>query len=456
MSSHVRPHSAAMKRRKKKSTKARSKHTSLSTFYSPYLYPVLLVALYAVSFIESPLGWWNTVEMDFRYTGVYAVFVCAYLGGYVLGRPPTFIQVQTSRAARLTGRTPGKRFMRRTLSLTPVLTSRSTHRVLIVLSFALFCLLAAATKSGGLAIFSSNPVLFRRDFGTELGGFVLYPTFLLTTLAIVSAVQWRLTKRRFWLLIYLICVLSHVVQLNRQEMLICLVAPFMVGLFNTKVSFKSVLIGMAGLVIAAYALGTIAIFRYGGAELISRSITGVSLPFLVFLSDLTGTIRLGHDVIDAVGPGGLQNTYVWGVFISIVDPSYETHGALAVRDLFTASETAQSIPSPLSYYADGGTLSVLGLGIIQGVLIGLLWRLARSGDLFSRILYVMNMLALLWTIRSGTVSFSPIFLLQFASLCFIFSEQIPWRGVPKVISQLAAIYFVLVIPVVALALAVRF
>jgi hypothetical protein len=374
--------------------------------------------------------------MDLRFVDIYLVYIAAYLGGQFV------IVFLSSRHGDPVRDVP--------------LTQRAAIRYFLVLGFALVFVSALVLKTGGLAVFSSNPNLFRRDFVEAMGGFVIYPTFLLTPLAALALFQYLQTKRGVWLAAWIVGAGLQLMQLNRQEVVLCCVTPLMVLLFFRRISiWMTVLVVLAG-IIGVYALGVLAIERVGGAEAISQTIPSYELPFWVVVTDLTGTIRLGHHVIDVVGSSGLHGSYVWGVFISIIAPSNGAHGAMAIRDLFTESQTAQSIPAPLSYYADGGMLEVALLALVQGALIRWLWRLAKQGDTFSRFVYVFHFLFLVWTIRSGTVSFAPIMLFEFAALSFIFGRQARWGRNSGIIPVLASNFFLLMLPITLLALAMRF
>jgi hypothetical protein len=408
---------------------------AIRSFFSPIVYLIVLSGIYALSFVQSPLGWWESVHVDGRHLLVYVSFVASFLMGMGAASLP--------------------RPAREGLTVELRLDEGATLRFVAVVFFSLICLAALALKAGGFAIFADNATIFRRDFAAAMGGFVIYPTFLLTALAVIALCQFAVSRRLGWLVAWMAIVALQVMQYNRQELAICVIAPLLVTFFDKRASVLRVAFLGLGALAIAYVLGTLAITRYGGAEFISRSIPAHELPLWVFLGDLTGTVRLGHMVADIVGSGGLGGWYVWGVFASIFLPEVPHHGALAIRDAFTSSQTAQSIPAPLSYYADGGLALVATLGFAQGALLQFLWRKAVDGYVFSRIVYVLGVLAMMWTLRSGTVLFSPIVLFQVAAMSFIFGHQIEWRRWPRLVLRAAAGLFVLAVPICLAALALR-
>lgn len=403
--------------------------------FSPLVFLAVVFGIYGLSFIPSPLGWWNAVRIDTRYLDVYVVFAACFVAGTVLARRAGFAPAPDVPAG---------------------LGVQGRQRFIVALAFSLIFLVALTLRNGGFALLAEESAIFRRDFGSSLGGFVVYPTFLLSALAVVAVCQFAVTKRPVWLFAWGAIVLLQVLQFNRQELLICCVAPLMVTFFQSRASLLRMSLFAAAALVAIYVLGSLAVLRYGGAEFISRNVPAHELPFWVFVGDLTGTVRLGHHVADSVGAGGIGGWYVWGVFASIVLPDVPMHGAMAIRDAFTSAQTAQSIPVPLSYYADTGIAGVAVLGLVQGALLQFLWLKAARGAMFSRVVYVLGFLAMLWTVRSGTILFSPIMLFQLAALSFIFGPQVEWRGWSRLTLRVAAALFLVSIPVCLVALAVRF
>jgi hypothetical protein len=122
--------------------------------------------------------------------------------------------------------------------------------------------------------------------------------------------------------------------------------------------------------------------------------------------------------------------------------------------LFTGAETAQSIPVPLSYFVDGGYVEIIVLGLIQGYLARYFWIRADCGGVVSKFIYVMYILFLLWTIRSGTIAFSPLALFEFGAFMYILQDRVAWLSSSRFI-LLLRFGFLFSVPVTLAALAIR-
>lgn len=391
-----------------------------------------------MSFIDNPLGWGRFFFVDLRYFNIYLLFIFAF----IVGQFAVILYGLGESRNGLVGDREG-------------LDNRTQQALLFVYSYAIFCALAVAFKSGGFALLASDRILFRANSIGSLGGFIAYPATLITPLAALALYQFSRSKQPRWLILYLTSLTFQILNMNRQEILILLIAPFFFLFFFRPISFSRLIGIILGGAVAFYTLGLLAVVRVGDATAISKLIPVIELPFWLVLSDLAYAVQLAHSVIDQIGAAALHGTYVFGVFINVIFPNYESHGASAIQAMFTEAETAQSIGAPFSYFVDGGIIEVAALGFTQGFVIHFFYRKAQGGSLFFRLIYILNFLYLLWTIRSGTISVNPMFLYQLGALTFILSSTLRINLLYPPIVRVIASVFLLTIPVSLLALAMR-
>lgn len=410
---------------------------TLSSIISPGIYIYLLIIIYIISFVDNPLGWGRSIHVDTRYFFVYLIFILSFIFG-------RFIVVMCWPA----------RFNQLSKHDTP-LNHASQKALLFIYAYAIFCTLLIALKAGGFALFAQDKVIFRSTAISLLGGFVSYPATLITPLASLSLYQFFQSKRLLWIILYSISIFFQILNMNRQEILIIIVAPIIFIYFFKRIAFYTITKIFLSCVFIVYILGLLSVIRVGNSEIFSRNMSIIELPFWIVLSDFSYAVRLGHLVADQSGAASLNGSYVFGVFMNVIFPNYEFHGASAIQSMFTHAETAQSIGAPLSYFVDGGLLEVFSLGMIQGFLIQFLFKKAQDGHILSRMAYILNFLTLIWNIRSGTVSFVPIFLYQAGALIFILSPMLRVNNFHRFMLNIITATFLLTITVSLIALAIR-
>lgn len=400
----------------------------------PAVYLIILVLLYGFSLSHtSIMGWASFTYMDARYSGVYA--------GYVL-----FFAIGMFTVASF----PGKRAAHTVAHVQEA----TGGRALMIFVYSLVCVSAMTFKAGGLAIFSEDAMIFRRDSIAALGGYVGYPALLITPLGAVFAWLFVKTKRPLWAALALCCVSLQVLQLNRQEMVVIVAASLLMIFFFRRVSVAFLLASLLGLVTVVYALGWLAIYRRGGVHFFTEGAALPILPFYVVLEDFVFAVKLAHYTTDVVGVGGFQGRYVLGYFLAVAMPGYgrEIGGTIVQRML--EAETSQSIGAPLSFFADGGMAEVLLAGFAQGWLAYFLYRKALDGSVYGRLAYALNLLNLMFHIRGGLVAFDPVWIYEVAALSFVFGPGAA-RTDGRFFLWAMRVAFVLTIPVTLTALAVR-
>jgi hypothetical protein len=414
---------------------------SLYKLFSPELYLVVLLVFYGLAFIEIPIGWWADAKVDARYIDVYITFIIAFLLGVYAVR----YLLRGLRPKKVSDGTEDSGLGR-----------VEQGRLFAVYVLAIFFTMANAVKRGNFALFASDKLLFR-GLTETLGGYVLYPSNLITPLSVLALYQYTKDKRLSWLLFYLTSVGLQILQLNRQEVMLCILVPLMAIYFFRRVSGPKLLQGLvAGTVIVYVFLGVLGIVRVGSATQISSSIPVYELPFWLTIADVTGAVRFAHYITDMVGAGGLHGAYTWGMFISVFIPHYNHHGAVFIQEMFTNDLTAQSIGAPLSYFADNGMTMVAALGLVQGAFAQyLLVKARQTRSLLFCAAYAMNFLDLLWGIRGGGVTFMPESLYRIAALAFILAPTLKSDNVSNSVFRSAAYLFLTTLVVSLAAFVIR-
>lgn len=421
----------------------------LYKLFKPEGFLVVLFAFYGLAFLDNPLNWWASANIDGRYFYVYAAFaLCFLVGVYGVRFAQQGQASDWAVAARQVGCEEGEG--------QSGLTRQEIQVLLSVYSLSIFLTLANNFKRGGFAIFSTDRNLFRALTAT-FGGYVVYPADLITPLMTLAIYQYHKSKKLMWLWFALASILLQVLQLNRQEVLVAVLTAAITLNYFRRVRPSSVVIGgIAGALALTIVLGVLAIFRVGSSAQFSTNIPVYELPIWVTLGDMSGAVRFAHYIADLVGPGGLNGQYTWGMFISVFIPHFNNHGAAYIMNTFTSDLTAQSIGAPISYFADNGMWMVCALGAVQGAMAEYFYGKAKqTQSLFYCMAYVSNYLDLLFAIRAGTVNFMPESLYRLAALAFILRQTLAKKDISSSIFRTAGILFAVSLLVSLAALALR-
>ena len=210
-----------------------------------------------------------------------------------------------------------------------------------------------------------------------------------------------------------------------------IIGVFLIYFMNHRMKVFHVILYALLALFLFYAMGLLNVLR-AGAENVSATIPIEQLPFWVALADFTGAIKLGYKAVDAFGEAGLDGLYTFGVWGAIMQ-SNAAHGAELLRVALTDRAAAQSIAAPLSFYVDGGTALVAGIGLFEGFVAHLLWRRAAQTDMpVYKMAYIASFLQLLWSLRAGVFMFEPSQIYGFGLLIFLFKG----RSVPNLFTQM--------------------
>ncbi len=365
----------------------------------PSLYAALLFLIYIFAFIPSPLGWSRHILVDERYLPILFLYIASFLiGGLASISLSKKYYTEKERAQ--------------------FYDENFFNRFNIVFIFSLSMTIAQVIKIGNFALLSENKLI--RSMNENLGGYIDYPSDLITPLAVLSIFAYTSTRKNIYISYFILATLIQTLQLNRLEVLICIIGGGFAYFTLKKVRLGTIVTTTSTGIISLYLLiGGLQILRHGSDKL-SRTLDAVQLPFWIIHGDLTDAMRLGHYITDIVEPGALAGRYSFGAYLSVVIPNFRDHGAEYIRANYTEAQTAQSISAPFSYFLDGGYLMVSAVGAIQGAIAAILWKTARrTRNPFWMLLYVIQLFWLLWTLRAGSLSIPPVFLYQAAAMLFV-------------------------------------
>jgi hypothetical protein len=402
----------------------------LRKFISVEFYICLLWALFFLSFLDSPLSWYNDVVFDLRYVNVYAVYTATLYFSYLY-----FYAIIPSRQ---TGSSDDLE----------VWASRANwvYYAVIIFCICRFIALKQIPLFGDLRA--------RYDENLSLGGFVGYTCTLANPLAIFYMFCFQKLKNKKYIWRSVLLLALQALYFRRQDIFEIILGIIFILNYNKRITLgKATFFIVAGGIAAYIILGLGQILRAGGADSISRTVGFWELPFWVIIGDVTAATKFGYYITDVVGSAGLSFNYTLGEFYSIFSRSGESHGAEYLMKMFTSRETAQSITAPLSYFLDGGLLYVSILGVIHG----LVWGVVRKAEKASPAMTIINILFFvqaLWSVRSGEMFLYPLRLYEIMMILYIFAPKRQQLG-PSYFGYLVKIAFTSTFLVTLLFLAIR-
>lgn len=369
---------------------------------SPYVYIGALLASYSFAFIPSKIGWFEEIDFISSYDYLILTYVLAFAFGHLVS-----LFFKTSALGAKNHLTPDRDV------------SSVTTKLLAIYVLSMVFSAFSIMKLGDFALIADDPAV-RRDRGTQLGGYIDYQAKLIIPLALVSFFLFLRTSKYIFLIPVALSMTLEILQLERQYALNVLMGCAIILLFTRRVKLRNLLILGVLLFVGLYTLiGVLQIFRLGTVRT-TNVISIVELPLWLIHSGLTGAMRFGYFISELLGPGALGGTYTFAMFLSVVIPNYSDHGAQYLRRRFTEAASAQSIAAPFSYFVDGGLALVITIGFVQGFIAFVLWRKAKqSRSSYFIIVYAVYFMEMLWSIRSGVVSFSPGVLFQICALTFV-------------------------------------
>ncbi len=242
-----------------------------------------------------------------------------------------------------------------------------------------------------------------------LGGYEDFPSRLLFPTGLVAYIFFKETRRLVWMFIVISCLVLPLLLFQRQEVVNLLGGLIVFECIKREISFKVFFKYLILTALVMYlVVGYLSVVRYG-AENLSGRVDPWLIPLWVLHGELCLPLGLGEMVSRYVGAGGLGGQYTLGAYLSIFIPNFKSHGAEAVRVLFTNKDTAQSIGMPISYYLDFGMIGVWVVGCISSVTMFFLYLKARtSANSFWMVVYIVTLMSMLWSLRAGNLFITPI------------------------------------------------
>ena len=270
-----------------------------------------------------------------------------------------------------------------------------------------------------------------------LGGFVDFPTKLISFLGIIAYLIKVNTNKRIYLFHLFFAILLNLLFAERSlvvfTMLGCLIIYIYLPTTRAKSFFK--ILGVVSLII--FLIGWIQVQRHGDKSALTAKIDNLG-PIVMWVvhGDLTGSQKFGAYVANKIDNDFMYGNYTFGIYKSLFIPNYHEHGAELLGKKYTNANSAQSISIPYSYYVDFGYVSLFLV-----FLIGIITKILYLGFIAMRnpvliLTYIAFFFNLLWSVRAGIFPIDPKLLYFLFALLFIFDVS------TKNISLKMAVFFI--------------
>lgn len=368
----------------------------LTILFSPYIFLIFVWIFFFLSIIPNSLGWGNQYKVPVsNYLNFYIIFSISFLVGCF------FV----------------KNIKPRKSTLTPIITRNISLRLFVLFLISVFFTLVKFYNIRDIPLFGDP--FSRYEF--SLGGFIDFPTRLLTPAGLIGFLFYKQTNKKKYLLIYIIALVLHVLYMWRQEILNLLIGAFMIYSIDKEFRFFRLLkisITVVLLIFAVVGLGGFLRFN----DQLNTTVFDLGLSMLH--GELSTANKFGAYVVDKLDNDFLYGRYNYGSFITIFNPSFKETGAEYLRIRYTNAETAQSIGVPFSYHIDFGYWGITLFGLINGYLATHFFkRFNASKNGFYTATYVLIFLQLLFSIRSGNFLIGIFFLYLVAGIAFVFFKH---------------------------------
>lgn len=368
--------------------------------FNPYLYLFVVWIFFGLSLFDNKLGWGDFYKASvINYTHLFVFYSISYLLGCLmvnskLGTEKYEFRLPTNVYWRFVG----------------------------LFAIVIFFTLMKFVNIRDIPLIGDP---FSR-YKLTLGGFVDFPTRLLTPLSLASFYFFKRDRKVKYLFLYIIGLCLHILYLWRQEVLNLLIGAMMISSLDYQYSFRKLLkigIGIFVFLFLIVGIGGVARFSSWGVE-------GIwSYAMAIIHGELTAANKFGAYVLDQLGNDYLMGKYSFGSLITIVNPSYEEIGAEYLRKHYTNADTAQSIGVPFSYYVDFGWMGILLFGFLNGYMANYFYkRFIMEFSALSMIIYILVYLQLMFSIRSGNFTIGIFFMYLVLGLLFVFVKQTRFKS----------------------------
>lgn len=363
----------------------------------PISFIIILWSIFILSTIESPLGWasdygGNLLEQVPLYLNYSFCFIFGYIIIYYL------FDVGISN---------------------PFYFSINTKKLYMLSFISIFFMILKFINVGQIPLLG-DPM---SRYSYSLGGFPDYPTRFLPVISIYSYYIYSKTKDRYLLILSSLCILLPLLFTQRQDVIIAIVGIVFLSTLDQKISLKKIMI-LTSLIIFILLIfvGGLGLIRFGKDTLYGGNASAVELALWIVHGDISASTIFGSYVINN-SKSFYYGIYTLGEYLSILNIDEFKHGAELIKSEFTDKETAQSIPIPFSFYLDFGNIGVSLYAIISGGFLAYFMKKAKASlNVCFSIIYILFYLQLLWSLRSGSIPFNPIFLYQIILLVYIFGN----------------------------------
>lgn len=356
---------------------------------SPYGVFFISIIFFLLAEIPNPLGWTNAFIWSgtINYTIVF-IYLLFLILGIILGGS---IANNINRD-------------RNSLVAIPDISIKFLWFLLFV---ALFFQAAKFVNIGDIPLFGDPNSRYR----LTLGGFEDYPSRLLAPVSSLFILIYTKTKKKIYLLPFFLSLSTTAMLMQRQEAVNVILGALFIWFLFKEINLRSLaLYGLLTFIVLYVFVGFAAVLRHG-AENIMRGGSVWKIAFYILHGDTTTAYIFGQSIVEMLGDQRLYGRYIFGPYISIVNPYYGSHSAEFLRKMYTASTTAQSISVPFSYFVDFGYSSLVALSFFEGLILSYFYKTAIKTKKYSHIIvYITIFLNALWILRAGNLIVAPIVL----------------------------------------------
>lgn len=393
----------------------------------PHAYIAFFIIISLFALIPNGLGWrGNMLDYTQNYVGLYLLYVFFYFIGYYL-----IAEINK----------PVKR----------KITSNMIILFYFVFLISLVFFILKFIYVGGIPLTNDSPYL-RTKMG-ELGGFVDFPTKVMAPLGIVAFYLYVNNKKYLYFFLFLFSLILNILFAERSLIVFILVGAIVIYLHHYVINLKTFRIIISLGFLMLFFIGWVQISRLGGKDKLDLSgeKSSAEVAAWVVHGDLTGSQKFGAYVVDKLEGNRLYGRYTFGMYLALVIPDFDNHGAEYLQKEYTDAQTAQSAAIPYSYYMDFGYFSLL-LPFFIGILSKIFYLKFKTLDSpFYTILYPIYFFSLLWSVRSGNFPIDPKFIYYSIVLIFIFKPIFYYKSNNDIILMVRLLYiFTLIVSILAL------
>ena len=400
----------------------------------PFFYIVFFLGISFLALIPNAMGWRSNMEgLITGHFYLYLFYVILFLVGYNL-----VYNIRVNKIININS-----------VNINSV--NLILFNIVYLISFLFFFL--KFIYIGSIPLLAGDSLARLRMSG--LGGFVDYPTKLMSFLGIIAYFIKVNTQKKIYLIHLFIAILLNLLFAERSLVVFTLIGSLIIyiNLPTTRARSFIKILGLISLVI--FSIGWIQVKRHGGISNLTSKTDNIGETVMwVVHGDLTGSQKFGAYIANKLEDDFMYGNYTFGIYKSLFIPNYHEHGAELLSKKYTNANSAQTIAIPFSYYVDFGYFSLL-LAFLIGVITKILYfRFIAMKSPINILLYIAFFFNLLWSVRAGNFPVDPKLLYYLLALLFIFDVSTKNISL-KMVVFCARIFFVFSLGVSTLALLIR-